>query len=505
MKTNLPVKIFAAFLLPVAVLLPTACSDTYLDTSPSDEISETQVYADVDALRMAINGIHRHMVSQDGSSQGLGGEPGYNVSRESLGDDMTWQKNGWHQTTLQWKAHRSGTNSVCSFPWRYYYRWAMNANLVLEQVDAFKDNYPNLADGLRGEALCFRAFTHFQIVQMYAQRFAAGTDNDQLGIPYRLTSHAVPMERSTVAEVYDNINRDLDEAITLLADYAPEDAPAADRRTHFTVETAYGLKARVALAQQDYATAAEAAAKALELAAEQGYRLMEGDELFHGFATIGNDTDETLWGAFTKTDQTIYFYSFYANMSWNYNATAIREGVKSISLDTYEKMSPTDLRRQWWDPEGSADGLPASNYFSYPGQTRKFRAVSSGDAVGHYPFMRIAELYLIRAEALARQGLDAQAQEVLTAFAVTRDPEYAPQHTGEALIEEIMTHRRIELWGEGFRWFDLKRLNLPLERHGSNFDAAFCGILETPAGDPAWQYAIPQEELDANPLMVANP
>ncbi|MDR3128740.1 MAG: RagB/SusD family nutrient uptake outer membrane protein [Tannerellaceae bacterium] len=483
----------------------TGCSDTFLDTNPTDQPSEVVIYSSLENLRLEINGIHRRMVSQAGSNQGLGGEPGYIISRETLGDDMTWKSNTWHQSTHQWKAHRSATNDVCSLPWRYYYYWVLGANLVLENLPPFEEIDPDLHDGLKGEALCFRAFAHFHLVQLYAKRFAAGESNDNPGVPYRLSSETVPQARHTVSEVYQFINRDLDDAIVLLQNYDPEDAPNADRRTHFTLETAYALKARVALTQQDYEVAANTARQALSLSKAQGYQLMQGDELLHGFATIGSSTKETLWAALTKTDQTVYFYSFYAYMSWNYGSTAIRQGVKAISLDTYDKLPPpTDLRRQWWDTEGKSDDLPASNYAAYPGQNRKFRAISTGDAVGHYPYLRIAELYLVLTEALVRQGLDAEAQTVLTEFALTRDPEYQASNTGDALIEEIMNQRRLELWGEGFRWFDLKRLNLPLERKGTNFDIAFCGLLEVPAGDPLWQYAIPQKELDANPLMTTN-
>jgi hypothetical protein len=498
-------KYYIASSIIVMLTLFAGCSEDYLETSPTDQTSETTVYASIDNLRMALNGIHRKMVSQDGSSQGMGGEPGYIICREALGDDMTWYSTGtWHKDQLGWVTHRSATSTYNYLPWRYYYRWILNANFILENIDQYEASDPAAHHGIKGEALCFRAFAHFNIVQMYAKRYQAGSTNNQPGVPVRLTSEATPMARNTVEEVYASINQDLDQAIQLLDGYKPESQAAADRRNHFTSETVYGLKARVALAQQDYATAATAADNALKAAIAQGYTLMKGDELYHGFATITSSVKESLWAAMTKSDQTIYFYSFYAYMSWNFNATAIRSGVKSISLDTYEKMSPTDLRRAWGEPTGSQEGRPGATYEPYPGQVRKFRANSTGDAVGDYAFMRIAELYLMKAEALARQGKDAEAQAVLTEFALTRDPEYAPSHTGEALVEEIMTHRRIELWGEGFRWYDLKRLNLPVKRLGDNWNIAFCRELEIPAGDIRWQYAIPQEELDANPLMTTN-
>jgi hypothetical protein len=478
------------------------CSDDYLDTVPTADLSEGTVYTSLENLELILNGVYRKMVSQDGSRQGLGGEPGYIVSRETLGDDLTWQTNTWHQTTHQWQAHRTATDYVTQLPWRYYNRWIMNLNLIIENIDQFESEDPALYRGIKGESLAIRAYAHFLLVQMYAKRYQAGAANDQPGVPVRLDASLEPQARNSVAEVYKQINDDLDQAIPLLEGHTPTDV-----QTHVTQSVAYGLKSRVALVQQDYAAAAAAAKSAREVAKAKGYKLMEGNELYNGFADITTDTKEALWAARTKSDQTVYFYHFMAYMSWNDNTTAIRQGVKSISLDTYELMSPTDLRRKWWDPEGSTDdfvGADFSSYVAYPGQVRKFRARSQSDHVSDYAYMRVAELYLTEAEALARQGKDAEAQAVLTEFATTRDPEYKPSNTGNALVEEIMTHRRIELWGEGFRWFDLKRLNLPLDRKGSNFKEAFCGVLHVDAGDPKWQFAIPQEELDVNSLMVPN-
>lgn len=78
--------------------------------------------------------------------------------------------------------------------------------------------------------------------------------------------------------------------------------------------------------------------------------------------------------------------------------------------------------------------------------------------------------------------------------------------TGQALIDEIMIQRRIELWGEGFRWYDLKRLSLPLDRTGSNHTSSVTvGVMQVVAGDKRWTWLIPQVEMDANPNMVQNP
>jgi len=73
------------------------------------------------------------------------------------------------------------------------------------------------------------------------------------------------------------------------------------------------------------------------------------------------------------------------------------------------------------------------------------------------------------------------------------------------LIDEIMTHRRIELWGEGFRYYDLKRLAQPLDRTGANHSTqATGGLFELAADDPRWTFLIPQSEVDANPNINTN-
>ena len=115
-------------------------------------------------------------------------------------------------------------------------------------------------------------------------------------------------------------------------------------------------------------------------------------------------------------------------------------------------------------------------------------------------------MFLIEAEAKARGGDNTGATKALFDLVKQRDPAYVTStKTGDALIEEIMFHRRIELWGEGHRFLDLKRLNLPLNRNVIGHNAAVALIFDVPAGDVRWEFLIPRSELDANKLSVQNP
>jgi hypothetical protein len=140
--------------------------------------------------------------------------------------------------------------------------------------------------------------------------------------------------------------------------------------------------------------------------------------------------------------------------------------------------------------------------------SRKFLSGGGNNSsIGDVPNMRAGEMYLIEAEANERLGQDGTAQSVLFQLVSKRDPGYVQStSTGQTLLNEILFYRRVELWGEGFRFTDLKRMNMPLDRTGANHDPAVAVILSVPAGDKLWQFLIPQTEIDnSNGLVTQNP
>jgi hypothetical protein len=127
--------------------------------------------------------------------------------------------------------------------------------------------------------------------------------------------------------------------------------------------------------------------------------------------------------------------------------------------------------------------------------------------MGDVPYMRAAEMYLIEAEARARQGQNLAAQTALFTLVKNRDASYVQStSTGATLIAEIMWNRRVEFWGEGFRFTDLKRTNQPMSRVGiPNHLAALILVSTIPAGDVQWQFLFPQDEINTNQALVQNP
>jgi starch-binding outer membrane protein, SusD/RagB family len=109
-------------------------------------------------------------------------------------------------------------------------------------------------------------------------------------------------------------------------------------------------------------------------------------------------------------------------------------------------------------------------------------------------------MLLIEAEANVRLNDNTRAGTLLKELRDNRyDVPVSVTSSGETLLNEILLERRIELWGEGFRGFDLKRLKLGVNRNNSNHNPVVARTMTLPAESEKFIYQIPQSEIDANP------
>ena len=478
-----------------------SCNEDYLNTAPTSSVDASAAFLTTKNAEAAVNGIYRLLYSQvTGGDQGHANHPAQLYILDVMADDVVIPNttNTWNLTDARWIAHRTDVSVTTTHPYRMYYRVIANANMAILNLDNAEGPQAT-KDRLKGEVYALRAWAYFNLVQMYGKRYVAGQNNDQLGVPLVLTPVLEGQPRATVEEVYTQINSDLDQAIALLPS-----TPV--NKSHPDKEVAKGLKARVALVQQNWALA-----ESLANEARQGVPLMSTTEYRAGFSNIS--VGEWMWGVDHLEVHTTFFWGFHQYMSCNFNSTVNRVAPKLINSALYAQISATDVRRSMW---AAAANDPAT--IAPPGgikpqyMVQKFRleaAAPSTSFSGDVPYMRAAEMYLIEAEAQARQGgaKETAAQNTLFSLISARDSGYVlSTNTGTALIDEILLHRRIELWGEGFRFFDLKRMNLPLNRNGANFvSAVISGLYDVPAGDVRWEFLIPRDELNANKAMVQNP
>ncbi len=487
----------------ICSLLLFSCKKSYLDTFSSTAVSSSDVLSSTRNAYIALNGIHRIMYTQY-DAQPQGGEAGAMIIRDLMGEDELLtiasgrQDFGGH---IRYTDQRNPNSVNTAFVFRMYYRFISNANVLINGIDG-ATGPQNEKDLIKGQSLVYRAWSHFNLVQLWAQPFVAGATNDQPGIPLMLTATLAPQARASVGEVYKQINKDLDEAIILLANYNRNTFGSTDPATsksQLDRSVAYAIKARVTLAQSDWANTAKFAALA-----RTGYTLMSNAQYKMGFNDATNP--EWIWASHQISDQNSYFYSFFASMGANFNGSSVKTQPKAINSVLWEALPATDIRKAVFSKTGSTVPVPPGGA-KIPYQNQKFLAASSALSIGDVPLIRAAEMYLTEAEAYARLGQIGPAQDALFTLMKNRNPSYVKStNTGDALIQEIMNSRRVELWGEGFRFTDIKRLGLGLDRTVvPNTNLAISVIDKIPAGDKLFVWLFPQDEINANPLLVQNP
>lgn len=476
-----------------------SCERDDLEKDPTEAASELLVTSSLDNLNIAINGMHRNMYYRQNSSQGQNGATGVMIYMDVMGEDLVFPTTGnnWFVATLRWLDNANATSANLFYPYDFFYGQIRIANIIIKAAPNLSGDQA-LKDKVMGEAHAFRGYCYFMLAQIYAKRYVEGTTNSQLGLPLRLDDSFNPIPRSSLEEVYTLINSDLAQAYSFL------NGKVILSKSHFNANVVRGLMARVALVQGKYANAALYAKEA-----RQGFALMSNSQYKSGFNNYSNP--EWIWGYSPIEATTDFFGNFMGYMSRNFNSTQIRQAPKVVNNLLYAQFPTTDVRTQVIDPTGlhSTLSLP-STYSKFPYTSQKFLSVNTDGAIdnntslGDIPFMRAAEMYLIEAEALAKDNKEAESKIVFNEFTKNRNPAYTgATTTGQAYITEILNSRRLELWGEGFRFLDLKRLNLPLDRTGANHVSAVTNnLMNVPAGDKRWTWLIPQAEINASQNLV---
>lgn len=464
-------------------LILTSCDKDFLETKPTTAVDRGTAFVSTTNAYMALNGMHRNMYQYLGS-HGQFGQKSVDMVMDLMGEDMfpASAGYGWFNSDYQYIDARNENSARSEFIWSFYYDLVNNANYILKYVPVASGS-DNEKNDLIGQAYAYRAFGLYQNVQVYAKPYSAANLNE-LGIPVYTEPTSVGKARSTVAETYTQIVKDLDSAIVRLTK-----TTKTHDKSHISLAVAQGLRARVALTMGDWANAITYAQ-----AARVGFPLMSTDEFQAGFNSV--NVGEWMWGSTVNAEQATTYASFFSHMDPFAGGYSTLGGQKVVNSILADQIPATDVRGAVID-NGANTGV---NY-----ATMKFYLKDSWAA--DYLYMRAAEMYLIEAEALAKiGGQDAEAQTVLNILVKKRDASYVKStNTGVALQAEILLQRRMELWGEGFRFLDLKRLNLGLDRTGANQNPTFAVEMSIPAGDKKFIFLIPKSERDANPLMVQNP
>jgi len=500
-------------LLTGGMLLTTSCSEDLIETAPTQSMSGQGLLASGNAALVALNGIYREMYkagwSTGGNTHQCFGITAYTLCAEVMGEDHIMGASGsgwfWYDALYNVKS-RYASDSWRSYDlWYAYYNWIANANYIIAAEETMGGSTSEVNYAI-GQAYAIRAYSYFMLSQYFA-RTLKGHESDPCVPIYTepTTPETKGQPRATNAEVYAQIDKDIQKAVELL------EGTEQKNIAHIGYAVALGLQARIALVENNWETAKTAAKAAIAAAAADGGRKILPVSSFKGMNTAGDKSgaptsNNVIWGAQIIADQVGMYASFFSHMDFEadkYGASA----PKCINKELYAKMNPTDTRRDWWVSGVTNAGLVQEKF--------KFSDVPTW--TGDYIFMRVEEMYLTAAEAECRLGDEAAAKADLEAVMSMRDPDYTCDKTGTALgktsatadetgslLEEILIQRRIELWGEDGRMYTLKRLKQGFRRTAEQGWPSAALLATRPTDDPEAYMnvlTIPQAEFDGNENM----
>lgn len=352
--------------------------------------------------------------------------------------------------------------------WNSIYKQLYNTNALLEGIMDNIDLASETRNRIEGEAKFLRAFFYYYLVHLYdAVPLVLTTD-------YHINQS---LPRATVDEVYTQMKLDLEEALVYLPEEYIHSEGEHIRPTKLVV---YTMLARMALWQSEYTKAINYTSEVIDSGT---YELVDLDDVFKA------NSQESIWQLVPVVPNTganegsLYILE-------NNPAAPNNSASQSLTADLLSIWEVGDTRFDNWInvyTEGS------DNYY-YP---FKYKIKNGGDTEEYSMVMRLAELYLIRAEAYAKSGNIQAAIDDLNK--IRNRAGLADWTTADVpdIEQAVLDERRRELFSEwGHRWFDLKRF----------------GVIDEVLGQkkPTWQphaklLPIPEQDILRNPFLTQNP
>ena len=234
-KTNY----FLAALL-VGGMMMSGCSDDYLDNNPTTTITDKMAAESASGMRSILEGVHNmiYAYSSDYDQLFTVGQPAFNIHYDMLGDDFVNTLPAFNMSLYRWEDHTDPYGDINERAWDFYYKIIRQTNEVILGVEKLKDAPAADIASLKGEAYTIRAWAYYNLVQLYGKRYVKGAANDGLGVIIRKEINYDPAKRSSVAEVYAQIDADMKIGLENL-----EKAPDLGRKNAIRYATACGIAA----------------------------------------------------------------------------------------------------------------------------------------------------------------------------------------------------------------------------------------------------------------------
>jgi starch-binding outer membrane protein, SusD/RagB family len=470
-------------LLSFAALMgASSCSEKELELGPYNSVTITQAYDTETDYANAARGMYSRNV---GGLSGLIGGSYYGGTMLSLPDILTDNAIICQKGRLTYRLQQDFkyTPDITWDMWTQAYSTIRRANGILENVDKLPEGAAK--NNFKGEALAVRALAHFDMVRVYGKAFTQATEAD-LGVPYVTTTDpAARPARESVKSNYSKIEADLKAAVGLIG--------ASNGVYRFNKSSAYGLLSRLYLYMGQWQNCVDASTESLKIASDPGS--------LTSFPNIWKDASNA--GVLLKL-QIVDRDALSPGVEYSQSSAS---GVRSeyvADFDLFSLYKATDVRKNAYIGSSVFSGSRYNNIIKYSG-----RATGNVNVIDP-KVLRVAEIWLNRAEAYAQLGKDTEALADLNALRKSRYSDYtAGTETGNPLKAEIDLQRRLELAFEGHRFFDIKRKNLAVQRSakGDLFDGTGKTFTTRTlaAGSTFFQLPLPTIELRVNTNIVQNP
>lgn len=505
-------RILYIILVTTFILNVSSCQKSMLETAPTQKVTGPTIFNDINSAQVAMDGVYRLLFVSGwttGNTHQNFGILSTNIFTSVMGEDFLQDAmgSGWFYFDYRYdvRSRYTATTWRSYATWNFYYTLINNVNYIIPQKETIAGD-PVAVDNLIAQALTMRAYAYFELIQVFQQTYKGHETSP--GVPLYTeptTAQSVGKGRGTVEEVYTQINADLTEAITLFG--ASKDVQT--HKSHIDYYIANAIKAKVALVQNKWAEAATLAGEALK---KPGLAMVSVDaDLYSGFNN--RNMTSVMWGSEVIADQSTVYASFFSHMDAAATGMYASTSRKCIYNWLYDQIPSTDKRKAWWN--GKTTGTSGATV-SY--NQKKYRFSNAATYLGDYIYMRAEDMVLIKAEALCHAGSYAEAKLAVESLMKLRNPTgYAQQlssvtlnntisfasfGTVTTLMDIILQQRRIELWGESERIFDILRLKTGFDRKAPNTNHPV--VLTFNTLDPAnkeFILTIPQKEFDGNPSL----
>ncbi|MFY7839217.1 MAG: RagB/SusD family nutrient uptake outer membrane protein [Lacibacter sp.] len=474
-------KMSKPFLLLMALLLTgfMACKKP-LDTVPDTSLTELKTFDDVrNALRGAYDGFQSN--NYYGNPGASGSPSGWSGLPELMGDDFVEALESLGNWNIMSEMIYASDNLQAAGIFVQPYEIISRVNNLLKYIDKYETGSTEAeAKQIKAQALAIRAHAHFDLMRYFAPDF--GRNSTSLGIPYVTVfdpqkPFANLPARNTVKENYDAVLKDLTDALVAFRD----GGNTADNtsRNYIDSVVVYAMRARVNYYASQWTAVISDANVALGLRP-----VGTSANYVSAFSAAGEaaPSSEVYWAI--PSDNALRPGAAVSGASPNYRVTAAMSAVLQSQGGAYINTGVNRFN------QAGLGGIQRTLCWKYPG-IRSFKVFRAG------------ELLLMRAEAKQRTS-DATALDDLNLLRTNRGVATGAE-AGTALLDAILLQRRVELLGEGHRWFDLRRTTKTIIRTecgvAGGSRASNCNISPT---SRSWTFPIPFNEIKVNPNLVQN-